>query len=183
MADSSNGSAGKRIRLAAADGHRINANGAPSTQIALQRSPDDTPPFPIDAIVLEEDTGLVLNAELDIRDDGGHPIRIMTNLYDFEAAQVGEVIVRGRNPYRFLAVVHDFEREPACREAWVVGALRKTLKKCVELRIRALGMQMLGARFGPFTTAWFIQQLKSELAAFVPARLERIWLMDEPDDA
>ncbi|MCZ6772297.1 MAG: hypothetical protein O7G83_09995 [Proteobacteria bacterium] len=182
MADSSNGTTTRLIRLAAVDGHRIDTNGAPSAQVALQRSSDDTPPFPIDAIVLEEDTGLVLNAELDIRDDGGHPIRIMTNLYDFEAAQVGEVIVRGRNPYRFLAVVHDFEREPACREAWVVGALRTILKKCVELRIRALGMQMLGTRFGPFTRAWFIQQLESELAAFALGRLDRIWLMDEPDD-
>ena len=171
------------MRLVGADGHRVNTNGAPPVQIALQRSPDDSPPFPVDAIVLEEDTGLVLNAELDIKDDGGHPIRIMTDLYEFEAKQVGEVIVQGRHPYRFLALVHDFELEPACREAWVMGALRKTLKKCVELRIRALGMQMLGTRFGPFPPAWFIQQLESELAASAPPRLERIWFMDQPDDA
>ena len=180
-ADSPNVRAVSRVRLAAADGHRIDNDGR-ALRIAWQRSPDDTPPFAVDAIVLEEDTGLVLNANLEVKDNVGAPIRIMTGLYEYEDKQVGAVIVQGKNPYRFLAIVHDFEREPPCRETWIIDALENSLEKCAELQVTALGLHLLGSRFGPFSPDWFILQLESTLAESAPALLERIWLMDQPND-
>ena len=145
--------------------------------IQIVASRDNAPPFPVEALVFEEDTALVLSADRDIRDIDDHPIRVMTSLYDFEEQAIGDVLVCARNPYRFLAVVHDFDREPSCQEAWIEITLSKILRLCRELEIESLGLQMLGTRFGRFTDAWFSKTLAAALAAQTDSCLKQIWLM------
>ncbi|MBT8447006.1 MAG: hypothetical protein HKO62_00720 [Gammaproteobacteria bacterium] len=143
----------------------------------MEEAPDNAPPFHVDAIVLDEDTGLVLTADFNIKDGEAHPIRIMTDLHDFEPATPGTVVVKGRYPCRLLAIVHDFDREPACREVWIRGSLRAALRLCAERGTTAVGFQLLGTRYGPFSEQWFKEELRDALAESPVPSLRRIWLM------
>ena len=86
-------------------------------------------------------------------------------------------MVKGRDPYRSFAIVHDFDQEPVCRREWVIGALKATLECCEQLRIGSLGMQVLGSRFGPVHEQWFVAQIQAMPAETPPHTLERICLM------
>ncbi len=127
--------------------------------------------------MLEEDTGLVLSAKLEIKDVDDHPIRVMTALYEFAEPSVGEIVVKGGKPLRIYAIVHDFDQEPASRASWISSALRHALALCSGKRIASLGLQMLGTRFGPFSEDWFRELLDTELMVLESNTLSQIWLM------
>ena len=80
------------------------------------------------AVVLEDDTAMVLGARRDIiRPVDDHPIRIMTSLYEEPPRQPGGLEIRGTRPFLLHALVHDFDQEPSFREEWVREALPRVL--------------------------------------------------------
>ena len=89
----------------------------------------DRPPFPVEALVLEEDTFLVLSAEPTVVDPPEEPMRLMTRLIETLPETPGSVLVRERDPVRMLAVVHDVNQDPSWREAWVHRALEGALQE------------------------------------------------------
>jgi hypothetical protein len=163
---------------------RLELVGGTARRIALIEAAPSRPPFDVQAIALEEDTSLVLSASAAIREDADeHPIRTMTALYDHVAHAPGEVIVRGRNPYRFLAIVHDLDQEPSWREAWVSQALAEILRLCDAMGIAALGLEPLGAKHGRLPRARFRELLEASRPAERARRLQRIWLLRPDLDA
>jgi hypothetical protein len=141
-------------------------------------APREQPPFPVDAIVLEEDTYLVLSADPRAGEPHpGHPIRVMTSLLEVEPKQPGTIVVRDRAPLEFAAIVHDLDEEPSWREEWIVSSLDRALAEAERRQLRSLGLEMLGAIHGRLERPRFLQILRQALQRSDPRRLERIWLI------
>jgi len=137
----------------------------------------ERPPFPVEALVLEEDTFLVLSAEPAVVDPPEEPMRLMTRLIETRPATPGSVLVRGRDPVRMLSVVHDVNREPSWRETWVARALERALDEAEQRGMRSVGLEMLGCVHGRLDPARFASLLKAALARLAPRKVRRIWLM------
>ena len=137
----------------------------------------DRPPFPVEALVLEEDTFLVLSAEPTVVDPPEEPMRLMTRLIETLPETPGSVLVRERDPVRMLAVVHDVNQDPSWREAWVHRALEGALQEAEQRGMRSLGLEMLGCMHGRLEPFRFASLLKSTLERMAPRRVRRIWLM------
>ena len=150
--------------------------------VRLVASPLDQPPFPVDAVVAEEDTYFVLSAEPDLRISAEHPLRVMTAAHESEPAPPGSVVVRSGQPLELLAVVHDLSREPSCDEEWVVAALEETLRQTDRLRLRSIAMPLLGAVHGVLEPSRCAELLWAVLVAGEPETLERIWLVTPDPD-
>jgi hypothetical protein len=131
----------------------------------------------VEAVALEEDTALILSANVVIRETKEHAIRLMTNLYEYKEKTLGSVIVKGTNPYRLLAIVHDLEKVPSCREKWVESALHNIFEICKKLGIESLGLQLLGTRYGPIEKEWFIERLRLIPTGTTNGKLKKLWIM------
>lgn len=140
-------------------------------------APPDRPPFPVEALILEEDTFLVLSAEPVVVDPPEEPMRLMTRLIETRPETPGSVLVREREPVRMLAVVHDVNREPSWREEWVARALERALEKAEQRGMHSVGLEMLGCMHGRLDPVRFASLLKATLARLAPCKVRRIWLM------
>ncbi len=141
---------------------------------------EDDPPFRVDAVVVEEDTGLVLSADRTIIVKDEHPIRLMMALWEFTPEKPGAIVVKGRNPFRLFAIVHDFDAEPSCKKEWVLASLHAALQQCRKLGVLSLGMQLLGCRYGNIEEEWFIDELEKALWRYKGSQLQKLWLMLPP---
>lgn len=135
-------------------------------------------PFPVDAVVLEEDTFLVLSAPPQPTEpQTEHPIRMMTALMEVEPRPPGSIVVRERTPVEILAIVHDLDSEPSWREEWIAEALDHVFAECERRRITHLGLEMLGTVHGSLQRPRFLQVLRRALARTESKTLERVWLI------
>jgi hypothetical protein len=147
--------------------------------VRLVASALDQPPFPVDAVVAEEDTYLVLSAETDLQIPAEHPLRVLTAAHESEPQPPGSVVVRSGQPLELLAVVHDLSSETSCQEEWVVTALEEILRQTDRLRLRSIALPLLGAVHGVLEPSRCAELLWAVLVAAEPATLERIWLVTE----
>ena len=138
---------------------------------------DSHPPFDVAAVVLEEDTALILSTNVVVRETKEHVISLMTDLYQYKEKTPGSVVVKGANPYRFFAIVHDFDKDPSCRKERVESALHRTLQICNTFNIESLGLQLLGTRYGPIEDDWFIDRVRMILAETTNSQLINLWIM------
>lgn len=137
-------------------------------------------PFPVDALVLEEDTWFALSAEPVARAPDVHPIRAMTEAWEMQPAVPGSVHLRAGWPVRVLAVVHDLTLEPSWREEWIRSALRDALETAQRRGWQALGIEPLGCVHGRFEPAAFDRMLQGMLGALRrPPR--RVWRIVPPE--
>ena len=142
----------------------------PRDRKAVTVAPYHRPPFPIQGLVLEEDTWFALSSSPRVREPREHLIRVMTDAWEAEPAEPGSVHVRDEHPFRILAVVHDLSLDPSWRVEWIETALRRSLEVARERGIRSLGIEPLGTVHGRFPVADF------------DALLERI-VKEEPEPA
>jgi len=143
-------------------------------KVRLAASPAEHPPFATEAVVLEEDTYLVLSAEAVVRQTDEHPIRLMTALFDQQPLEPGCVVVRGN---RLLAVVHDLDRDPTCCEQWVSQALQACLEQADQLGVRSLALPLLGSVHGRLPYTLSLKLIIEALSAASFHALRRIWLI------
>ncbi|MDX1570807.1 MAG: hypothetical protein R3200_09995 [Xanthomonadales bacterium] len=144
----------------------------------LIRSAPDNPPFPVDALALEEDTGLVLSADPTVRDPGESLSRTLSELQEQRLYKPGSVVVRDGSPRRFLAVVHDFDREPSWCEDWISMALERVFTLADEHGAQALALERVGCVHGQLQPTRFDALLNGALAARSSDLPERIWLIE-----
>ena len=130
-----------------------------------------------EAMVVEEDTCLVLSTPVDLFVTPEHPVRVMTEVHAASPLVPGSVVVRPGSPLRFLAVVHDLDQEPSCREAWVVSALDEVIEKAEARGLRAIGLPMIGTLHGDLSPERFVVLLRDALQRSAPTSLRRIWLI------
>lgn len=139
----------------------------------------DRPPFPLDAVVIEDDTFHVLSAAPFFQEVCEHPVRILTEAFTVTASLPGTVIVRPGNPLRLVAVVHDLDREPTWREDWIVEALRTIFLKAEELGVRSLALPLPGSRCGRHSLPYerFMTLLAGVLEHQPSSHVRSLWLM------
>lgn len=145
--------------------------------IIILASPENEPPFMVDAVVFEEDTFLIMTPPINniiFREE--HPIRMMTKLIETKPYEPGTVIVNRGQPLKILAIVHDVDQDPTWRDEWVEGAIHGIFRESERRDIRSISMPMLGTVFGKMHTMRFMEILISVITKIMPKRPERIWL-------
>ncbi len=140
-------------------------------------APYHSPPFPVQALVLEEDTWFALSSSPEVSRPRSHPIRVMTDAWEAQPAETGSVHVRDGYPFRILAVVHDLSQEPTWRIEWIESALRSSLAVARERGFEAVGIEPLGAIHGRFSIADF-DALLASLIEHDPDPALEIWRID-----
>jgi len=148
----------------------------------------DDPPFPVDAVALEEDTWTVLSTRADRLVSTEHPVRVMTRAWEARPRKTGTVVVKPGRPARLLAVVHDLDQEPSWTEGWIEQALAAVLRAAAERGYESLELPLLGTRHGNLPPRRFVEMLGRTLPRALtesqgPPLLRRIWLKreGEPD--
>jgi len=145
--------------------------------IRIVAAPQSPAPFEIDALAVEEDTWLVMSAEPKIAESPQHPVRLMTDLLKAQPKSVGSLVVQGRNPIRFMAIVHDVNQDPTCRQEWVQCALNEIFREAERRKLRALGLPLIGTLHGKLVTQHFAELFSQALLQASFKHLRRVWLI------
>ncbi|HEX9698570.1 MAG TPA: hypothetical protein VGD06_03835 [Acidobacteriota bacterium] len=153
--------------------------------LLIVAAPQDDPPFDVEAVACEEDTWLALSTETRVVRSPGHPVRVMTRVWEARPEPPGSVLVRSGTPLRLLAVVHDLDAEPTWREEWIESALAAILAEVVGRRLVSIAMPLLGTKHGALEPARFMRLLGRALAEGVPsdAALRQIWVVRDKEPA
>jgi len=140
-------------------------------------APANCSPVKIEAQVFEEDTFLIMSDEPEHMPQPMHPIRLMNEIEKFTPEVPGTVIVKGRNPIRMLAVVHDVNQDPTWKEEWIEKAMCSVFQKSEQLKIKTLGLPMLGTKHGQLNSRHFAELLARFLRLSEFKHLKLIWLI------
>lgn len=147
----------------------------------------DDPPFEVDAVVAEEDTWLSLSADATVIRPPGHPVRVMTRVWDAEPARPGSVMIRAGVPLGLLAIVHDLNTEPSCRDEWVAAALGEVFAALAARRLASVALPLVGTKHGRLPESKFMELLRDALESDVGRGADlgsedfpsRIWLVSD----
>lgn len=131
---------------------------------------------PVDALIVEDDTHLVLGAprvavetDLDsVRLDGEAPAA---------GGGRGSAVVRGGSPTQISAIVHDLDDEPSWTEEAVALALDAALAHAHDLGVRSLAVQILGAVHGTMDPVAFGDLLQAGLSRHPLASGSTVWVL------
>ncbi len=145
--------------------------------LRIVAAPQESPPFDVAAMTREEDTFLIMDTDPDILPVETHPIRLMAELENFKPRPVGSVIVRKGRPIRLLAVIHDVNEDPPCREIWITRALQNIFQEVERLGLRSLGMPLLAMRHGRLPIKSFARLLGQALSEAPLASLRQLWIV------
>ena len=137
----------------------------------------------VQAMVLEEDTQLVLSASCDLvieeyDDDSVSPL--VNNAVRGERIP-GTVVVRGRNPLNILAVVHDLNCEPSYREEWISGSLDSLFREVSNRSLAAISCPLLGTVHGKLHPTRAAVLFRQSLDRIRPPSLKTIVLNVPPE--
>ncbi len=146
--------------------------------IHIVASPAESgPPFPVDAIVLEDDTYHVLSAEPRARAVYGPLGALLSEASQIEPKAPGNVVVRRGSPLCFLAVVHDLDQEPTCREDWVIHALASVFNQAEHRKLESIALPFLGIEHGAVDEFRFTELLDLVIRDSGLEHLKSIWLI------
>ena len=140
-------------------------------------APADTPPFDLDARVFEEDTFRIMSAAPEWAPPAVHPVRLMHELQHYAPDPPGSVVVQAGRPMRLLAIVHDVNRDPTWRAAWIEAALRQIMQEAARFRLHAMGLPLLGRQHGRMPRAALGDLLAGVLMDRRARYPRRLWLM------
>jgi hypothetical protein len=144
---------------------------------AIIAAPTTKPPFPVNAVVEEEDTFLVLSAETRVRKREGSLLEIMTNVIESRPEIPGTVLIRGKKPLRLLAIVHDLNQDPTWKEAWIKSALNRVFQGLERRKLQSIALSLLGTHHSTLDKERFVEMLRHVLEKISPSYLQRIWLV------
>jgi hypothetical protein len=142
---------------------------------------EESPPFPVDALVLEDDTYFVLSASPELREPSEASLQVWNELHETEPVTPGEAVIRSGTPPRISAVVHDLSLEPTWDERWVVLSLAASLRLAEERGFRSLGLQPLGCVHGRLAPERFPRLLRGALDVTELQSVRRVWLIGDPE--
>lgn len=146
-------------------------------RVSIQIGPQQRPPFPVSAIVVEQDTAMVLDDEAIIQTPVESLQQLREEVERFREPEPGSVVIQRGRPRRFYAIVHDLEQEPTWREEWIQAAMETLLREIERLRLSDIAMPLLGTRFGNLSTQRFIELLCTTLQQFPPKKPLKLWLI------
>ena len=175
------GSAARRLRLLRSEVGRSAANSSSGVfrlaGVEITAAPRDALPFEVEALVVEDDTWLVLGADAAYREPRESLLEVLTATHEARPELPGTVVLLEDRPPRFHAVVHDLDRDPSWKEEWIEAALRKSVEMAGIRGLAALGLDPLGCRHGRLDPDRFLTLLEGALRAARHRSLRRIWLV------
>lgn len=145
--------------------------------IQLIISPGNPPPFQIEAQVIEQDTARVLDATHPVSYPSESTEQLITQAVETPALTPGSVLVTSDSPLQFLAVVHDFDQEPSCREKWILEALRGIWRESEQRQLQSIVMPLLGTWHGHLKIERFFELLHRVVEPVPTVHLKRLWLV------
>jgi hypothetical protein len=140
-------------------------------------APEHAPPFPVDALAVEEDTHLLLSSDNAITEPDEEFDALIAAAGKKSANMPGSVLVRKTEPLRFLAIVHDIDCEPTWREEWIASAINGTVEEAEWRRLASLGMPLLGTRHGNVEMRRVALWLGRCLSRTSFRYLKRVWVI------
>jgi len=145
--------------------------------VRIVAAPQDRPPFPVEAIVFEEDTYLVLSTDWKKIESDDHPMAIMIEAFETEPQNLGSVVVLEDFPLRFLAVVHDLDQEPSWREDWIKKALEEVFREAERRKLQKIALPFLGTKHGSLETERFEVLFREFLKRRTSPYSLQVWLV------
>ena len=145
--------------------------------LRIVAAPQRSRPFDVGALVVEEDTWLIMSAEPVLAEPAEHPIRLMTDLIHATKQKTGSIVVKQGTPLKFLAIVHDVDRDPTWKEGWVKDALAAAFEESEKRGLDALGLPPVGTRHGRLSLKRFAHLLTRALQETELTSLKRLWLI------
>lgn len=144
--------------------------------IRVVASSEDIPPFAIDAMVVEEDTHLVMSADPILKESKESPRSVRKEAEETDPKDPGTVVVKGSNPLRFYAVIHDLSEEPSWREKWISDALGNIFREAESRKVRAIRLPQLGTVHGGLDEFRFTELFKEACQRASFQHLKAIWV-------
>ncbi len=146
--------------------------------VEVVAAPDGRLPFKVEGFVFEEDTALMLSTSgKDVKACREQMLKSQARGTAIDSHAPGSVVVRGRYPYRFFAVVHDLDCDPTWRVRWVKAAIDSLLMEVDRLELRAIALPLLGTVHGQMDPERFLVMLHQALIEGPPRLLRRLWLV------
>ena len=149
----------------------------PEIRLCGTRAPADA-----EAVVVEEDRGLLLSAGIRAEHAAEDHGDLIARAMRAALPEPGSVIVREGKPLVFYAVVYDLDRDPIWREQWVQRALDGVLGEAVARRLRCLYLPMLALKHGNLSRARFMNLLQAAVARAPAGVLETLWVQEPGQD-
>jgi hypothetical protein len=132
--------------------------------------------FLVDAVVVEDDTYLVLGADPVPRETYEEPEQLAEGARASIEPAPGTLVVRGGHPARFHAIVHDLNEEPSWKEEWVASALREAFREAETREFHSISLPLLGGVHGSLAPDRFAELLGDALADTTNEQLDEVWL-------
>ena len=131
----------------------------------------------IDAMVIEQDTGLVLAFSDEIRYPRESLKSLTKQILSRGEPEQGTVLELKTVPPQLIAIVHDLNSEPSWTEDSVLTALKYLLKISARRKFRSIAMPLLGTVHGKLPTTRARELLDVALAEVRVPSLQRIWII------
>ena len=146
--------------------------------VTIQAAPQDYPPFPVQAMVEEQDTHLLMSEQTTLSDPG-KPAWYLANTLERDETSflLGTVLLNRQQPGRLLAIVHDIELDPPCKPEYIEQAWKNIFLIIQSQKFTSIAIPLLGTVHGKLKTNDAIKLLRAALQQNLPNCLERIWLI------
>lgn len=140
-------------------------------------APEDAPPFPVDAIAVEEDTHLLLSSDGVVEEPDEEFDELIAAAGEKSTITPGCVLVRKDDPLRLLAIVHDIDCEPTWQEEWIASAINGVIEESEWRRLESVAVPLIGTRHGNVETRRVALWLGRCLSRTAFRFLKRVWVI------
>ena len=140
-------------------------------------APEHAPPFPVDALAVEEDTHLLLSSSGDFEEPEEEIGELIALASHRPANTPGSVLVRNTRPLQFLAIVHDIDCQPSWREEWIASAINGVIEEAEWRHLESVGLPLIGTRHGNVAKRRVALWLGRCLSRTSFRYLKRVWVI------
>lgn len=140
-------------------------------------APEDAPPFPVEAIAVEEDTHLLLRSDGIVEEPEEDFGALIAAAGEPSSHVPGSVLVKKADPLQFLAIVHDIDCEPTWREEWIASAINGVIEEAEWRRLESVAVPLIGTRHGNIETRRVALWLGRCLSRTAFRYLRRVWVI------
>lgn len=135
-----------------------------------------------DAVVEEQDTHLLLGPAHAIEAPRESYVSLIRQAMEQQGKPVGTAWVAPRTrPARVLAIVHDLDAEPTCREEWVEDAYVRVFDAARAHGFRVVALPLLGTVHGRLDPTRSMILLEQAIGRMSSSNLEKL-LIIAPDE-
>lgn len=140
-------------------------------------APQDAPPFPVEAIAVEQDTHLLLGTDDIVVEPREDYSQLVAAAAEPSTLIPGSVLVKKAEPLQLLAIVHDIDCEPSWREEWIASAINGVIEEAEWRRLGSVAVPLIGTRHGNVPMRRVALWLGRCLSRTAFRHLRRVWVI------